>query len=359
MRVTLAVLLGALSLACSGTAPRTHTPPPPEPEPDAGPAPEPEAIETGPVVPEDAEAPTGGTSCVRTSECGSGLACRGAPGCISPWACGAARESCGPDTVSYCDCDGFTFHAQAGCPNRTYAHVGPCEDPGIADASFGVPNGDEPIVQRDRTCSTSSECRGGEICYGPPGCGMAWRCERARGCARRGRGTFCSCNGETFSAQRSCPGQPYSRAGACDEVVASAEPSTSTSTSASASTSTPTTTSPSTTTRPPTTTTRPTTTTPAAVSATPPRPPRPPLGPGECRTNRDCGRGEVCAGPAGCGDAWTCIRRTDRCNPDTQYFCDCEGHSFTASMTCPTRPYVHRGSCDIDHVIDLAGAALR
>ena len=223
----LALLFGAVVVACSGTAHRVEPPPPPLTS-----APEPEIVappdETGPVIPEDVAAPEG-TACVRSSECGVGMACRGAPGCTSPWACGAPRAECGPDTVSYCDCDGITFHAQAGCPNRAYAHTGPCEDPGIADGSFGVPNGDEPIVQRDRTCSSSAECRGGEICYGPPGCGMEWRCERARGCARGGRGPFCSCSGETFTAQRHCPGQPYTHAGACDEIIATA-PTASTST---------------------------------------------------------------------------------------------------------------------------------
>lgn len=348
MRATIALLFCAFVCACSGTVRPARTPPPPPPPPPpttiVEAAPEPAEITLE--IPEDTEAPAG-PACVRSSECGGGLACRGAPGCMAPWACGAARETCGPEIVSYCDCDGTTFHAPAGCAGRTYAHVGPCEDPGIADASFGVPNGDEPITERDRTCTSSTDCRGGEICYGPPGCGMAWRCERARGCARGGRTTFCSCEGETFSAQRNCPGQPYTRRGACDEVIATAPTESASTTSSSASTSTSTSTSA-------TVSTATATSTSVASSSTPA-----PLAPGTCRTNRDCHRGEVCAGPAGCGDPWTCVRRAERCNPDTQYFCDCEGETFTASMTCPSRPYVHRGSCAIDHVIDLAGAALR
>lgn len=350
-----AAALALIVLACSGAPPRTEERPPPPPTevepPPLPPPPEPE----GPVVPEDESAPEGGAACTRTSECSSGLACRGARGCESPWACGAPRESCGPDTVSYCDCDGITFHALAGCPGRTYAHVGPCEEAGIADASYGIPDGDEPITTRDRTCSSSADCRGGEICYGAPGCGMEWRCERARGCWRGGRTEFCGCDGVTFTGPRHCPGQPYARQGSCEEAVAVAEtpapppttttrarpPTTSTSTAATATTTS--------------TTARASTSVTSTTASTPPAP----LAPGQCRTSRDCGRGEVCAGPAGCGDAWTCIRRTDRCNPDTQYFCDCEGHSFTASMTCPSRPYAHRGSCAIDQAMDLAGAALR
>jgi hypothetical protein len=298
------------------------------------------------VVPEDTEAPAGGAACTSTRECAAGEACRGAPGCTSPWACGAPRE-CGTERVAYCDCDGVTFHAQSGCPNRTYAHVGPCDDPGIADASFGVPNGDEPIVEQDRTCTSSRDCRSGEICFGPAGCGMEWRCERVRGCFRGGRGEFCSCDGETFTATNRCPGRPYVHRGACDEVIAQAGETTP-----------PPSEPPS---EPPPTSRPPVSRSPRSTEAavTPPRPAPPPLEPGQCRTNRDCGRGEVCAGPAGCGEPWTCIRRTERCNPDTQYFCDCDGRSFTASMTCPSRPYVHRGSCAIDQYIDMSGAALR
>lgn len=335
MRAWLALLVCVLA-ACGGPTRRADPPPPTHVDPPPPPPPPPpsEPVETLPTIPEDTAAPEGGASCLHTSECSAGEACRGAPGCVSPWACGAPRE-CGSEHVAYCDCDGVTFHAPSGCPGRTYAHVGPCEDPGIADASYGLPDGDEPITQRDRTCTSSADCRGGEICYGPPGCGMEWRCERARGCARGGRSDFCSCDGETFRGLRNCPGQPYTRVGACDEVIASVPPPHDAETS----------------TTTPTTTTATTTATSSETSA--------PLAPGQCRTNRDCRRGEVCAGGAGCGDPWTCIRRTERCNPDTQYFCDCEGETFTASMTCPSRPYAHRGSCAIDQVIDLAGAALR
>ena len=113
MRATSAAVLSVFLLACSGTA--RHVEPPPErptaPEPEPEPAPEPE--ETALVVPEDTEAPEG-PACTRTSECGAGLACRGAPGCTTAWACGAPRETCGPEIVAYCTCDGVTFHARRG-----------------------------------------------------------------------------------------------------------------------------------------------------------------------------------------------------------------------------------------------------
>jgi hypothetical protein len=57
---------------------------------------------------------------------------------------------------------------------------------------------------------------------------------------------------------------------------------------------------------------------------------------------------------------WTCQRPPpERCNPDTQVFCDCERNTFRASMNCPGQPYAHRGSCEIDRMLELSGAALR
>ncbi|HJL14098.1 MAG TPA: hypothetical protein RMH99_00510, partial [Sandaracinaceae bacterium LLY-WYZ-13_1] len=73
--------------------------------------------------------------------------------------------------------------------------------------------------------------------------------------------------------------------------------------------------------------------------------PEPPPEPAVCTSNRDCPRGQVCQGPEGCGVEWRCARPAQRCVADTQYFCSCDGETFTASMTCPGRPHRHRGSC--------------
>jgi hypothetical protein len=54
---------------------------------------------------------------------------------------------------------------------------------------------------------------------------------------------------------------------------------------------------------------------------------------------------------------WTCERPAERCNPDTQVFCDCERNTFRASMNCPGQPYAHRGSCEIDRLLELSGAS--
>ena len=135
---------------------------------------------SGPVVYEDTEAPDG-SPCTGPSECSGDSMCRGPRGCMTEWACGAPL-SCGEDRIAYCDCENVTFYALSGCPGRPYAHVGACEVEALAELEFGLPRGDEPITTADRVCASSADCRRGEVCYGPSGCGTTWRCERVRGC---------------------------------------------------------------------------------------------------------------------------------------------------------------------------------
>ena len=356
-------MLTAIVAGCPSSAQVRDEPEPlpavaPEPPPAVAAEPAPE-----PLVPEDSAAPEG-PSCTSTRECGVGQSCRGPRGCLSPWAYGEASD-CSGERVAYCDCDGATFYAPAGCPGRTYLHVGGCEAPGPLASSeeLGVHAYDEPPTTEDRTCSSNADCRRGEQCFGPPGCGMAWRCERVRGCGGP-RGELCGCDGQTFRGSLQCPGRPIARRGACEDVAVAAilppaslvlpepgamdaaappaggagepppaghapaedvsGPETSAQTSAVA--------------------------TPAVTT---------PSGERLCASNRDCRRGEVCTGPAGCGTTWTCQRPPERCNPDTQVFCDCERNTFRASMNCPGRPHAHRGSCEIDRMLELSGAVLR
>ena len=44
---------------------------------------------------------------------------------------------------------------------------------------------------------------------------------------------------------------------------------------------------------------------------------------------------------------------------EAQVFCDCERNTFRASMNCPGQPYAHRGSCEIDRMLELSGARVR
>ena len=362
MRLVLGLALVVLT-ACSGTERRAERPPEPArvtpvSEPIAiTEAPEPEP----PPIPEDSEAPEG-PACTTTADCRGGLACRGPRGCTSEWACGEPRACDEADRVAYCACDGFTtFYAPAGCPGRPYASVGPCGEVGVAlgEGEMGIPAGDEPLTSEDRLCESSEECGRGRACYGQGGCGVAWSCQRVRGCGRA-QATFCGCDGTTFTASSRCPGRPFAHRGACrgDEAVAS----TGGMDAGVARSSSP----------------RESRDAGAAIASS--RAPRDagvdaraaiaassvdagasevPRSPDACRTSRDCRGMRVCMGPPGCGFEWTCQRPPERCNPDTQVFCDCEGNTFRASMNCPGQPYAHRGSCDIDRLMDLSGAIVR
>ncbi len=304
-----------------------------------------EATEAGNLeVPEEDAAPDG-VACTRTSDCESGQACRGPRGCESAWACGEALD-CSGERVAYCDCDGSTFYAPRGCPGRPYAYLGACDAVGpLAGADeLGMHAYDEQPTTADRACTSSAECPSGRQCYGPPGCGVTWRCERLRGC-RGPRVELCGCDGVTFRAVAACAGRPYLHVGACDGELAVAEatpggaPPRSSPTGPAAATSP---------------------TAGASSTSAPPASLAPATG-GEraCASQRDCPRGEICEGPEGCGVTWTCRRPAARCNPDTQVFCDCERNTFRASMTCPGRPYAHRGSCEIDRMLELSGASAR
>lgn len=333
------VLSGCPSPARVRQQPRPEPPPPvlEEPEPEPEPV---EEEEPAFVVPEDATAPEGGAACTTGRECSAAQLCRGPRGCGLPWACG---EACAPgaETIAYCDCDGQTFYAPMGCPGRAYVHPGACDmmGPLAAADELGMHAYDEPPTDEDRTCTSSAECPAGEQCYGPPGCGMSWRCERVRGCGAT-RVELCGCDGQSFRASPHCPGRPYLRRGSCDGVaVAALSPNASGTASER---------------RPPSV---------ASGSVAPTSSPSTAPGvsgaEGTCTSQRDCRGGTICTGPEGCGMTWTCQRPARRCNPDTQVFCDCERNTFRASMTCPGRPYAHRGSCEIDRMLELSGAALR
>ncbi|MGF1464585.1 MAG: hypothetical protein ACFCGT_00495 [Sandaracinaceae bacterium] len=344
--------------ACGGTpAPEPVTAaqaPPPAPPPAV-------ALEDDPVP--------DGPACSSTAECGEG-ACRGPAGCAVAWACGPPR-ACGDALVSYCGCDGETFLAQEACPGQPYAAVGPCDPLGELVADAAAP------VEGNALCESSRDCRRGYACTGLPGCGAHWTCERRRRLqCGRARDDFCGCDGETFRASSRCPGRPFAHRGRCGEdgtgvaVAAADADAASEPTAASA---------------------------PApdrAAASSPPIPalaaassPRrgargaaagasaggPPAGsastspppPGRsaagsvaaraCRTAHDCPPDMVCQGPPGCGAeaVWTCEPRPDPCIRDTQRFCSCGLQTFRASMNCPERPYLHRGSCVPE---DRAGA---
>ncbi|MFK7988125.1 MAG: hypothetical protein AB8I08_19045 [Sandaracinaceae bacterium] len=341
MRWTLSIAL--LLASCGGTPPPPPEPPPPAAAPAPPPAPEPPAP---PTLEEDA-APDGGAMCGASSECEGEQQCRGPAGCGADWACGEPRE-CGDETVSYCGCDNFTFYAQANCPGRPYQHTGPCE-------ALGNEIDYEPeAVEGSQMCQSDDDCGRGYVCVGSAGCTTYWTCVRrwrVRPRCRRREARYCSCEGETISAAENCPGEPIAHAGYCagdEPVVATAEPEPPPPVEPPVVTPPPV--APPPPVEPPVAVVPPPVEPPVVVPPPPVEPPAPlePPPPPRyvvCTSNRDCGRGEVCQGPVGCGVEWRCGRPEERCIADTQRFCSCDGETFAASMTCPGRPHAHRGSC--------------
>ncbi len=292
---------------------------PPPPPPPAQPAPEPE------VALEDDPTPDG-PACESSDACEAGRQCRGPAGCESEWACGATR-ACGATTVSYCGCDGATFYAPDGCPGRPYAQVGPC-------AALGEEIGEEDVdeVEGNTICTSDDDCRAGFVCAGVAGCGTFWTCVRRRTLrCSRDRAPFCACDGDTFFASSSCPGRPIAHAGYCpgdapESAVAETAP-------------------PAPATPEPPAPTEPHTRLGSPTATPPDRSPAAEPAARACTSDRDCPRGQACTGAEGCETEWHCAPRRERCVSDAQYFCGCDGQSFRASMTCPGRPFRHRGSC--------------
>ena len=69
--------------------------------------------------------------------------------------------------------------------------------------------------------------------------------------------------------------------------------------------------------------------------------------PSTCTTTADCARGLECLGGEGCSIPWTCQPALGRpCTDDLAPFCGCNGMTFYGSSSCPSQPYLYRGSCD-------------
>lgn len=68
-----------------------------------------------------------GAACAADDQCASGI-CEG-QGCgeQETGVCAAAGRMCTADVVPYCGCDGKTFGASSGCPQRRFAHRGKCK----------------------------------------------------------------------------------------------------------------------------------------------------------------------------------------------------------------------------------------
>jgi len=68
----------------------------------------------------------GAVACTATMPCPSGGVCGGGPTCDDAWTCSFTPMPCTDDLVEYCGCDGSTFSGSSTCPDRPFAHRGPC-----------------------------------------------------------------------------------------------------------------------------------------------------------------------------------------------------------------------------------------
>lgn len=128
----------------------------------------------------------------------------------------ATSASCGTAFVAYCDCDGATFFARERCPDRPWVADGACRDEGEVVRERWTPDEAPDPHSRFRAtaCTGGTSCGRGRVCWGIEGCTTTWTCERVRGCPRE-TDQWCSCDGETFTASRGCPGRPVRHRGPC------------------------------------------------------------------------------------------------------------------------------------------------
>lgn len=71
-----------------------------------------------------------------------------------------------------------------------------------------------------RECTTSADCRTGEMCEWNEGaCGVPGTCVPARPCTEDAT-AYCGCDGRTFYASSTCPERPYRHRGPCESVDA-------------------------------------------------------------------------------------------------------------------------------------------
>ncbi len=63
-----------------------------------------------------------------------------------------------------------------------------------------------------------------------------------------------------------------------------------------------------------------------------------------CLSSDDCEDGEMCFGPEGCDEAWSCVPMRP-CTRDLVTYCSCQGTTVRGSGSCPPEPYSSRRAC--------------
>lgn len=233
----------------------------------------------------------------------------------------------------------------AGCSGS-----GPSDPPldqGASGAVDLISSGDlaTPDLSAAPNSCGGAVCGAAAVCQGAPGCGSAWMCAASPGCTRD-LVAYCGCDGKTFRASGSCPGQPYlhrgecggaceaqqaTGIGACDRALGvyfdgrqcsfvsgcrcegrdcnSAYPTLELCQAAHRACK-------------------------ASLRANG----------APCSRGAECESG-VCEG-MGCGvDEARCAPQGRACTRDLVPYCGCDGVTFSASSTCPGRPYRARGRC--------------
>lgn len=173
-------------------------------------------------------------------------------------------------------------------PNPPPGYQPPPGDDGAGPVATPIDAPDAPAGGAEGApCTLDLDCASG-VCEGQ-GCGEGeGRCAAAERMCTRDLVSFCSCDGVTFEASSSCPGQRYASRGACDQ----------------------------------------------------PRPDG-----AACLDASDCASG-VCEG-LGCTDdqPGVCVARARACTKDLRPYCGCDGATFRTSGSCPGRRYQAKGPC--------------
>lgn len=193
--------------------------------------------------------------------------------------------------------------ALAACPAN---NTPPPSPPSPAPSAGYEPPAGEPATAAPAgaACTAATDCASG-VCEGE-GCGdTKGVCAASNRACTKDLRQYCGCDGVTFGASGSCPGQRFAHAGAC----------------------------------------------PAATP--PPPPPGCPGGAGcpaqadgaPCLVATDCASG-TCEGlGCGAGAPGVCMPRARRCTRDRRAYCGCEGTTFYASGSCPGRRHSAREAC--------------
>lgn len=95
------------------------------------------------------------------------------------------------------------------------ADLGTTDDAGVV----GTAEGDDAASGQAAVavpCTSNADCASNQMCAGPEGCDVQWTCQPQRACTRDLR-MYCSCRGETVSGSGSCPPEPYSHRGPCED----------------------------------------------------------------------------------------------------------------------------------------------